>query len=90
MIVVAKTSFDRTGKPNRHAAHDLGAASASLSYEAAARGLAVHQMGGFSGERARELFDLPEGSLYTSLVDLKEREPAVLKTGFRRLYEDIR
>jgi HAD superfamily 5'-nucleotidase-like hydrolase len=36
------------------------------------------------------LFDLPEGSLYTSLVDLKEREPAVLKTGFRRLYEDIR
>ena len=30
--------FEHNGKPNRHAAHDLGAASASLSYEAAARG----------------------------------------------------
>ena len=60
MLGLAQQRFERNGKPNRHAAHDLGAASASLSYEAAARGLAVHQMGGFSGDRARELFDLPE------------------------------
>ena len=61
--------FEHNGKPNRHAAHDLGAASASLSYEAAARGLAVHQMGGFSGDRARELFDLPDSvEPYTALA----------------------
>lgn len=57
---LVETHFEHNGKPNRHAAHDLGAASASLAYEAAARGLAVHQMGGFSAERARELFDLPD------------------------------
>ena len=32
----------RNGKPNRHAAHDLGAASASLSYEAAAEGISAN------------------------------------------------
>lgn len=37
------------------------------------------------------LFDLPEGSLYTGLVDLKENDPASgPRVGFRTLYEDIR
>lgn len=57
---LVETRFEHNGKPNHHAAHDLGAASASLAYEAAARGLAVHQMGGFSADRARALFDLPD------------------------------
>lgn len=57
---LAQLNYEHNGKPNRHAAHDLGAASASLAYEAAARGLAVHQMGGFSVEKARERFELPD------------------------------
>ncbi|MBT8039182.1 MAG: nitroreductase family protein [Gammaproteobacteria bacterium] len=66
---LAELNYEHNGKPNRHAAHDLGAASASLALEAAARGLAVHQMGGFSGDRARELFDLPDGvEPYTAMA----------------------
>jgi nitroreductase len=38
--------FEKTGKPNDIAIHDLGAASAFLTIEATARGLAVHQMSG--------------------------------------------
>ena len=38
--------FEKTGKPNATAMHDLGAASAFLTIEATARGLAVHQMSG--------------------------------------------
>lgn len=38
--------FEKTGKPNTTAVHDLGAASAFLTIEATARGLAVHQMSG--------------------------------------------
>ena len=37
-------NFVRNGTPNAAAEHDLGAASASLSVEATARGLFVHQM----------------------------------------------
>ena len=37
---LAVRDYEHNGKPNNTALHDLGAASASLSYEAAARGLA--------------------------------------------------
>ena len=40
---------------------DLGAASASLTLEATARGLYVHQMIGILPDRAREVYRIPEG-----------------------------
>jgi nitroreductase len=53
--------FTRNGKPNAAAVHDLGAASASLTFEATARGLHVHQMIGILPDKAREVFQIPEG-----------------------------
>jgi hypothetical protein len=41
----------------------LGAAAASLTFEATSRGLAVHQMGGILPDRAREIFAIPAGVL---------------------------
>ncbi len=61
MLSVAKLNFDRGGKPNRHAFHDVGLAAMSLVVEAMARGLYVHQMAGILPERARELYSIPEG-----------------------------
>ncbi len=55
-------NFEHNGKENKAAAHDLGAASASLTFEATARGLCVHQMIGIEPDRAREVFDI-SGSL---------------------------
>ncbi len=59
MLSLARLNFAHNGKPNRHAFHDVGAASASLTLEATARGLAVHQMGGFYADKAREVFKIP-------------------------------
>lgn len=53
-------SFALNGKPNAAAVHDLGIASASLTLEATARGLSVHQMIGILPDKARELFRIPE------------------------------
>jgi nitroreductase len=53
VLVVARTNFSHNGEPNRHALYDTGAAVASLTLEAMSRGLFVHQMAGFSTERAR-------------------------------------
>ncbi len=61
MLSIAKLIFERSGKPNRHAFHDVGMASASLVFQATALGLVVHQMAGFSVEKARELYSIPEG-----------------------------
>jgi nitroreductase len=58
---LASLNFARNGKPNTAAFHDLGAASAHLTFEATARGLHVHQMIGILPERARELYTVPEG-----------------------------
>lgn len=52
-------NFARNGKINTAAAHDLGAAAASLTFEATARGLNVHQMIGIDPEKARTTFALP-------------------------------
>jgi nitroreductase len=61
-IGIARTRFARNDKPNAAALHDLGAASAHLTFEATARGLSVHQMIGIVPERARELFGIPDHS----------------------------
>ena len=59
---ITRLHFARNGRPNAAAVHDLGLASAHVVLEATARGLAVHQMIGILPERARELYEIPEGS----------------------------
>ena len=61
MASVAKLTFERTGKPNRHAAHDVGLAMGNILVQATALGLVVHQMAGFYPEKVRQIYDVPEG-----------------------------
>lgn len=61
MLSVAKLQFEKNGQENRHAFHDVGAASANLATQATALGLAVHQMAGFDVAKAKELYSIPEG-----------------------------
>ncbi|MGH9778869.1 MAG: nitroreductase family protein [Candidatus Acidiferrales bacterium] len=61
MLSVAKLNFDRGGKPNAHAWHDVGLAAMSLVVQATALGLWVHQMAGILPDKARELYAIPEG-----------------------------
>jgi nitroreductase len=57
---IVKLAFTRDDAPNRVALHDLGLASATLSLEATARGIYVHQMAGIVPQLARELYAIPE------------------------------
>lgn len=61
--------FEKNGKENKAAVHDLGAASACLTFEATSRGLYVHQMAGIDPDKAREVFGI-SGSLepFTALA----------------------
>lgn len=60
MVSVASMRYARNDKPNDHAWHDVGLATGNLLAEATARGLLVHQMGGFDAGTVRERFGLPE------------------------------
>jgi nitroreductase len=60
-IAVVELAFAKNGATNRNAQYDVGAASALLSVEATARGLVVHQMGGYDVEKARTVLRIPAG-----------------------------
>jgi nitroreductase len=61
LILTVAQVLRENGAPNRTALYDLGQAVAHLSVQATALGLWVHQMAGFSQDRARELFAVPDG-----------------------------
>ena len=60
ILALANTVFAHNDKENRWAQYDTGAASMSLCLQASSLGLMVHQMGGFSPEKAAEVFSIPE------------------------------
>jgi nitroreductase len=60
-LAVSERNFAKNNTPNRNAHYDTGAASVLLCIEATARGLVVHQMAGFDADRARTVFNIPEG-----------------------------
>lgn len=61
MLSVARDNFAFNQKPNRHAHHDVGAASENLVLQAVDLGLAAHQMAGYDADKARQAFAIPEG-----------------------------
>ena len=64
---------------NRWGEYDTGAASENLSLQATALGLMTHQMGGFSIEKARAHFNIPES--YTPM--------AIISVGYQLAEEKI-
>jgi nitroreductase len=60
--------FNHNGQPNRWASYDTGAASVSLCLQATALGMCTHQMGGFSTDKAREVFNLPTDCSPMSMI----------------------
>ena len=81
---IASLTFARNGQVNRAAVHDLGLAAGNLLVEATARGLSVHQMLGIYPDKAREIFDIPEGCEAWTAIAMGYREdptalPDVLK-----------
>jgi nitroreductase len=61
VLALAQSTYAKTGNPYRHSWYDLGQSVALLSVEATALGLAVHQMGGFDADKARQLLSIPRG-----------------------------
>jgi nitroreductase len=61
VLALAQTTYSKNGSPNHHALYDLGQSVAFLTVEATARGLSVHQMGGFDRENVRESLSIPAG-----------------------------
>ncbi len=83
-LAVAELAFAKNGQPNRNAQYDTGAATALLSVEATARGLAVHQMAGYDPDKARQVFGIPkEWAAIAAIAIGYAGEPASLPQALR-------
>jgi len=95
VLGITHLTFDRTGKENKAAIHDLGAAVSHLSFEATTRGISVHQMIGIEPQKARQVYTIPEDyevliafaigypDLSETAIDdlaIRDRTPRVRKT----------
>jgi nitroreductase len=79
ILDAASTKFSRNDAPNRVALYDLGAAAATLCYQATALGLHTHQMAGFDVDAARKVFGVPDDYIFGAAMALGyQGEPAVL------------
>lgn len=58
---ISGDSDSKTAKENRYAFHDVGLAVATLTLQATAMGLHLHQMGGILRDEIRSRYALPDG-----------------------------
>jgi nitroreductase len=60
MMTFTNTVFEINGQPNPWAKHDLGLAMGNLTTQASLMDIFIHHMAGFSMEKVKELFVIPE------------------------------
>ncbi len=79
------------GDPNGSAKHDLGLAVGNLLTQATSMGIGVHQMGGFSKEKAAEHFDLPKDIVPNTVLAIGYfGDPESLKEPFKSRETNVR
>ena len=85
LLLLAVAQIQRgPDKPNTHGPYDLGQAVANITVQATHLGLYVHQMGGFSADRAREAFQIPpEYAPFTAIAIGKLGDPDTLTENLR-------
>jgi nitroreductase len=82
---IASLKFTLNDADNRAAIHDLGAASSNLAVEATARGICVHQMIGILPDKAKDLFDIPEGfEAWTGMAIGYQGDPMMLPEALKQ------
>ncbi|MBN2431872.1 MAG: nitroreductase family protein [Acidobacteria bacterium] len=59
VLICSKKTFTHNSKPNDWHVYDAGQAAAHLTVQAMSESVFVHQMAGFSADKARELFQVP-------------------------------
>lgn len=79
ILGVTRTRFSHNETPNAVALYDLGAAAATLCYQAMHLGIFTHQMGGYDRDIARKLLDIPEEFIPGAVIAMGyQGDPAAL------------
>jgi nitroreductase len=74
ILSTAKITHEFGERPNKFALHDVGLASANMTFQATSLGLAVHQMGGFNAEKAKTVLNIPQDFEPVAMIALGYRD----------------
>lgn len=84
VVVLARKTFARNGKPNPVHLYDAGSAWENLALQATVMGLVAHGMAGFHFEKARKELHVPEHFAVAAMMALGRRgDPADLPPELR-------
>lgn len=59
-LSIGKKISDKNGRPSKTFMYDVGQSVAHITFQAMQEGLFIHQMGGFSAQKATDLFNIPD------------------------------
>lgn len=80
ILAFASTHFTHNGTENPYALYDLGAATATLTIQAAEEGMTTHTMAGFDQKFAREALGIPAEYVLGTIIALGyQGDPEALK-----------
>ncbi len=68
VLIVSRNTFTHNNQPAATHSFDTGAAWQNMALQALEDGLATHGMGGFDYEKARTVFEIPEGYTVEALI----------------------
>ncbi|MFA8299949.1 MAG: nitroreductase family protein [Hyphomicrobiales bacterium] len=68
ILNITKQNFTLNNHPNHTCEYDLGQSVANISIEAIENGLYSHQMSGFDSDKAKDIFDIPDGYHAVSVI----------------------
>lgn len=68
IAAIARKNFEVTGKKNLHAWYDVGQSVAMMSLQATEMGLFLHQMAGFSHDKAAQVLEVPDTHQVVTLI----------------------
>jgi nitroreductase len=91
VMTLGKKTLAKNGKPNASFTYDLGASVAYMTFQAYTDGLVMHQMGGFSKEKAMEAFGLSEDIEPVTVVAIGYQDlPEKLNTEMEEMERAVR
>jgi len=86
LILAVGNTRSSKGTANEVYQYDVGQSMAYITFQAETEGLVVHQMGGFSKEKATELFSIPEDHAPLTMMAIGYQDaPETLPGDFEKM-----
>lgn len=91
LLLATGNKMSSKGGPNQVYQYDVGQSMAYITFQVEAEGLSAHQIGGFSKEKAVDLFGIPEDHIPIAMMTIGHQAPPdILEPSFAEMEKEPR